>query len=309
MLELAKLQESITKAGGGLNAIGYSSELLTKIHLLEGDGRYESLLGQLLAARNEGDFRGRTLEVNVAAAFEESGTKLSYEATQGQTGSIDFSFDLDGKTVFIEAKLLGQDLATKLEINAQLEASGTWEKVQADDLADVVRLQRDIIAKSSTRRFRPNPEVAWINTVAVDVTELQLGAADQWDCLLAACGNSAVPQACRRPAVVGIFEKVEHPTQEQQAWIMNVHQAPEPHPRGYLHGVLFLFRQPAERAALAYEVTSVVAWNAALISQAAAESITQTLRHALPTYAKQPPGHVTNAPRRDIPGFPRKGNH
>jgi len=39
-----------------------------------------------------------------------------------------------------------------------------------------------------------------------------------------------------------------------------------PHPRDYIHGVLFLFRRPKETAALSYQLRSVIIWNRVLMT-------------------------------------------
>jgi hypothetical protein len=46
----------------------------------------------------------------------------------------------------------------------------------------------------------------------------------------------------------------------QERWIVGVHRVPagRPHPRQYIHGALFLFREPKETAALSYDLTSVI---------------------------------------------------
>jgi hypothetical protein len=115
------------------------------------------------------------LEVNFAHLFV---IGLQYGAKQGMSGDIDFCWLVNGHQVFIEMKLLGQHKQTKDEINRQLEAAGKFEICNSDDTKDVARIQRDIFEKSSTKKFNPKPQPTWINLVAVDVSELQLGTVD-----------------------------------------------------------------------------------------------------------------------------------
>jgi hypothetical protein len=288
-MELEELEKAIGNAGGGGNALAYAPELLKKVQRLEAHKDFAPLLKQLVGARDEGDFRGRALEVNIAAAFLDGGIRLHYEGKQGQPGNVDFWFDVADRTVFIEAKLLGQSASTKADIKAQLQRAPTWQKILSDDTADIVRMQRDIFAKGSIKKFAPVPQANWVNLVTIDMSELQLGAVDPWDCLLAAMGNSAVPETCRRPGVVGAFEHLTAPDAESQRWITDVHRAVEPHLRGYLHGVLFLFRKPAEKAALAYDLSCVIAWNSALLDPNIRKRVSDVILKAIPAYGAEDP--------------------
>jgi hypothetical protein len=288
-MELSDLETSIVTAGGGPNALAYAESLLTKINRLEATGRYQPLLVQLCSAREVGDFRGRVLEINFAEALVRRGIELTYGARQGMAGDIDLLWRVVPRDVFIEIKLLGQDRATRDLINQQLDDRGVSSVAVRDDTRDIARLQLDIFQKASTRKFNPNPQTHWINLVAIDVAELQLGTFDMADCLLAAGGNPLVTQhchpACLRENVVGVFEAPgsRDLTPAQRAWVAGVHQLPAgtPHPRTYLHGVIFLFRDPKERAALSYEVRSEIVWNPALATTDAARSIAGAMRQVL----------------------------
>lgn len=284
MIEREVLHHAVANAGGGDAALGYLDELLKKIRVLEGLGRYDRLLDQVLKARTAGNFRGLALEINIAAAFESKEIALQYECSQGQSGTVDFGLDVEGKTVFLETKLLQQDQATKVEIAAQIEASGEWQKIVVDDKPTLARLQQDIIYKGSQRKFSPTPKPDWINLVAIDVSELQLGAIDVWDCLLAAAGNAAVAQHgwAIRPGVVGLFEQPAKLTAEDRLWVDSVQRSDAAHVRDYLHGVLFLFREPHEGAALAYDLSGFVAWNRLLIKRDASAGIAAAIHRAIP---------------------------
>lgn len=145
-------------------------------------------------------------------------------------------------------------------------------------------------SKSSTKKFSPQPKSTWINLVAIDVSELQLGTVDLGDCLLAALGNegalSYYHQACFRPEIVGVFESSEeYLLQDAQIkWKNSFHRIlfNGPHPRGYIHGVLFLFREPQERAALCYELSAAVVWNPELIDSQIAALFCKSFREIVP---------------------------
>jgi len=289
-MQLDELKEIIKAAGGGENALAYAKALLDKINRVESEKQYAGLLEQLCAAREQGDFRGRVLEVNFADCFLRKGFALDYGTKQGMPGDIDFGWNVEGHRVHIEMKLLGQDRATRDSINAQLDDKGTSATFVDDDTRDVARLQADLIQKASTRKFNPELSAGTINLVCIDVTELQLGTVDICDCLLAAGGNSLASRhcdpACLRDSIVGVFETIapQKLSDAQKAWIAGVQKIPEgaPHPRTYMHGALFLFREPQERAALSYDLRAAIVWNLGLVASDAAKKICAALHAAIP---------------------------
>jgi hypothetical protein len=230
------------------------------------------------------------LEVNFAAAFQEKGITLDYGVKQGMPGDVDFGWKTEPHYTCIEMKLLGQYKATRDSISAQLEKRQISTIFIDDDTHDVARLQADLIQKGSTRKFNPNPSPGTINLVGVDVTELQVGTVDVCDCLLAAGGNSLAARhftaAYLRKQVVGVFETIatEKLNDGQKEWISNVQRIAEgtPHPKTYLHGALFLFRKPAERAALSYELRAAIVWNDALIRQETARAMEAAVYEVIP---------------------------
>jgi len=289
-MEIDALRQVINAAGGRDNALAYADALLAKVNRVEAQGQYAPLLNQLRSAREEGDFRGRILEVNFADCFIQASVYLEYGAKQGMAGDIDFAWQLDNHKVFIEMKLLGQDRATRDEINRQLDESGVTATFVSDDTRDVARLQADLMQKSSTRKFNPKPPPGTVNLVAVDVSELQLGMADICDCLLAAGGKTMVKQYCNpaylRDPVVGMFEELpQHRlTNAQREWLARVQKLAEgmPHPRAYIHGAIFLFREPKERAALSYTLRAALVWNPALMESETAMKIKSAFHAVIP---------------------------
>ncbi|MBI2803132.1 MAG: hypothetical protein HYX63_23175 [Gammaproteobacteria bacterium] len=244
-MRLDELTDIISAAGGGENALAYAESLLDKINRIEPEKQSAALLVQLRAAKEQGDFRGRVFEVNFADCFLRKGIALDYGAKQGMPGDIDFAWNIEGHKIHVELKLLGQDKATRDSINAQLEDKEVSATFLDDDTKDVARLQTDLIQKASTRKFNPQPSADSINLVGVDVTELQLGAVNICDCLLAVGGNSVAVRhcdpACLRDSIVGVFEAIapEKLSASQRDWISVVQKvlAGAPHPRDYIHGV------------------------------------------------------------------------
>jgi hypothetical protein len=289
-MDLDELREIIQAAGGGEDALAYAEALLVKVNRMEAQAQYAPLVNQLRSAREEGDFRGRVLEVNFADCFVRAGVSLEYGAKQGMAGDIDFVWQVDKYKLFIEMKLLGQDRMTRDEINQQLEGSGMSATFVNDDTRDVARLQSDLMQKSSTRKFNPTPPMNTVNFVAVEMSELQLGTVDICDCLLAAGGKTMAKQYCDpgslREPVVGMFEELSQDqlTDGKRDWLARVQKLAEsaPHPRAYIHGVMFLFREPEERAALSYTLRAALVWNPALVDSEMAAKIANAFYAVIP---------------------------
>lgn len=289
-MRLDELQKIIVAAGGSTNALDYAEALLLKVNRIEVTNRYRALLKQLCSVREQGDLRGRLLEINFADQFLQKCVELDYGAKQGLTGDVDFCWSVAGHQVYFEIKLIGQDRATRDAITAQLERQGASVTFLAEDIRDVARLQSDLMLKASARKFNVAPESHWINLVAIDVTELQLGSVDICDCLLTAGGNTLASKHCDsavlRAGVVGMFEVLpaESIDAEQKDWIARVQRLDDGaiHPRNYIHGVIFLFRKPEERAALSYDLSAAVVWNPALIPPKVAQKIGSAFHNVIP---------------------------
>lgn len=289
-MQLDELKIIIKAAGGREFALDYAEALLDKLNRVEASQQYEPLIRQLRSAKEQGDFRGRVLEVNFADHFVTRGLQLEYGAKQGMNGDVDFCWNIVGRKVFIEMKLLGQYQKIRDSINQQLETTGVSSTFITDDTRDVARIQFDMFQKSSTKKFNPKPEKQWINLIGVDVSELQLGTVDVCDCLLAAGGNEFASKhcdpACLREAVVGVFERLvsENMSAAQKGWVDGIHKMAggAPHPRDYIHGALFLFREPKERAALNYTLSAALVWNPALVTEDVAREIAAALHRVIP---------------------------
>lgn len=129
--------------------------------------------------------------------------------------------------------------------------------------------------------------------VGVDVSELQLGMVDVGDCLLAAGGNPAVAAHChdsfQRPNVVGVFERLSSMTGDQAIWAKNLDRLVgfNVHPREYIHGAVFLFREPKETAALAYELTALIVWNSSLVTRPMARDLEPIVHQIVPRLSRK----------------------
>jgi hypothetical protein len=288
-MTLRELEGIITRSGGQGGALEYAAPLLAKIQRLESTGTYGPLLKPVLMAADQGDLRGRLLEVNLAFQFERADLRPQVGAKQGGKGDIDFRFTIGPYEVFLETKLLREDDATRIEINSQLAASGIYRMAIEDDRGDIFRLQRDLIQKAKPEKFQTRPKDNWVNLIGVDVSELQLGMADVGDCLLAAGGNPLAAIHCgdsvRRRDVVGMFEKrSESLTEGQREWAAAVDKLVPSgvHPRDYIHGAVFLFRTPKDSAALVYELSAVVVWNPALAEESLVKIVESSLHKIVP---------------------------
>lgn len=87
---IGDLRAAIVSAGGGANALDDAEALPGKVMHVANEPSAKPMLDQLLQAGNAGDFRGRVLEVNVAACFVQGGLPVEYGVKQpGCSGDID----------------------------------------------------------------------------------------------------------------------------------------------------------------------------------------------------------------------------
>lgn len=268
-----ELSALVLACGGGGNAQADATNLNLRIQKIEKQSQYTPLLKQLRAAREQGDFRGRVLEINFIDHFSRHGITLDYAVRQHQcaNGDVDFGWHVGDYRLCIETKMLRKSNAYREKIEEQLGLLDCY-KISTDNMSDVVRLQRDILSKASITKFNPCPAAADINLVAIDACELISDMLDVGDCLLAAGGNPLFthhfPSDYRQENVVGIFEDPEELelTIAQKNWVDTIQRGNGPHPRVYLHGILFLFRDRTEPCALSYDLESIVIWNHKLVT-------------------------------------------
>jgi hypothetical protein len=283
-MKIEELNAIIQKSGGGCLTLDYSKELLEKINRAD-----SSILKQFCRCQNQGDFRGRVLEINFADLFIQNKIKLEYAVKQEGTGDVDFSWNLLENKIFIEMKLLGQSMSIISFIKMQISKWKFFCESISVDTNDIDRIQKDILGKSLTNKFNPKPQPNWINLVAIDISELQLGAVDFADCVLATLGNNGLKAAEKRPDVVGVFENCDIISPNQRAWNeklnakLTVLNGPSSiHPRDYIHGVIFLFRKPRERAVLSYKLEHYLIFNPNLIQPVEARIINEAFSRIIP---------------------------
>lgn len=278
------LETAIRKSGGGDLALAEADDLLRRLDLLDGTGRYQGLLSNIEKANDNNNFLAFVLEANFAWQFESKGLKLRYEVSQGIDGSlIDFLRKTDtGDKVYYEMRLLQQEEKVAKEMNAQLKEGNTYDAMLNgdDESKAVVRLMSTILSKvqdsgGAPTKFFVVHEGAF-NIVAIDVSALLLQTVDFFDCLLALHGDQAVPEHCRRN-IFGLFQGAgqEDPT--------HIHEraAKYNHIRSTLHGVLFLFKSRND-GLLTYELQQHLVRNPNLLSLQKANAVRDDLVKAVP---------------------------
>lgn len=280
------LQAAIAASGGARQPDDQIAALLAKLDLLEAKGRYGGLLRSVRASNNKWNFLASLLEVTFAYQFETAGVALDYEVRQepDQPGTIDFRMTASTRdAVFFELRLVQQDEKTTADIAQQLEAKREYA-VAMDGEGErdaVMRLQGTILQKvqrkdgTATKFAQAGAGVA--NIVVVGVSDLFLGTVDVLDCVLAACGDGAVPADCRR-GVVGLFQTSNTgDTPETQARVASF-----AHIRATIHGVLFLFRA-AGAGVLDYRLEQVMVWNQNLMAERQAGALMTDIAAVLPS--------------------------
>ena len=286
-MTLSELQTIIMNAGGGEYALVYAEELLAKINNVASHQVPGNYWLQFTKAREAGDFRGRVLEINLVNYFALQNVPLEYEVKQqGASGDVDLKWRTNDVDVYIEVKLLRQDKKTKKRVDDQLECCGVFAENLEDDTSDVLRLQYDIIDKATLKKFVCPPLGDSINLIAIDVSELQLGTVDAPDCVLATLGPEEVGRyfgpACIRKKVLGLFECCPRPSQADWTLLIDQKLAGKPHPKQYIHGVIFLFREPKDLGALSYNLAACIAWNASQIDDELRECINSEFHRIIP---------------------------
>ena len=168
-MTLQELEQIVTQCGGEEHARTYVAALLTEVTMLEARDTYRALLEPIRTARDQGDLHGRLLEFNLAYQFERCGVHPGVGAKQSGTSDIDFQFAVADYDVFLETKLLRQDVATTKRINSQLAMSSTFGVARTNDTGDIARLQWDLIQKANPRKFDTTPKANWINLAGLGV--------------------------------------------------------------------------------------------------------------------------------------------
>jgi len=284
-IDRSALEAAIEASGGAKQPEGQVDGLLAKLQILEATGRFGGLLKSVRVSNDKWNFLAALLEVTFAHQFETVGVQLDYEVRQegDQPGTIDFRMTaLTGDAVYFELRLLQQDEKTTNGIAQQL-----GEKQQYVVLLDgeaemsaVARLQSTILQKVQRKGGAPikfaHADTGIVNIVVVGVSDILLGTADAWDCVLAMYGDGEVPLECQR-GVFGLFQaaKAEDPPEIQ------ARAASYAHLKTRIHGVLFLFRAP-KSGVLDYRLDQVMVWNRSLVNEDLAKALMTQISAALP---------------------------
>lgn len=285
-MDRATLLAAIKNSGGAEQPDDEVGRLLEKLTHLDQTRKFGRLMNAVASANDKNNFLASVLEATFAFQFESARLPLEYEVRQDEdnNSSIDFlRKTAPGISVYFETRLLQQENATVLAIDAQLQQSPFYQIAMdgQDEHDAIVRLQGVILSKvqkrdgTPTKFLRVAPDIA--NLVVIDVSDLILGAIDLDDCLLATHGDPAVRDEHRR----GIFGLFQEPLAEYPERIQAVAKTFE-HMRRTLSGVLFLFRSRGA-GVLDYQLEQYLMWNPRLIDQDRAKAICAEVEVAIPT--------------------------
>lgn len=281
----ATLEATIAACGGAKQQPDQVDGLYSKLQGLEATGRFASLLRGVARANDKSNFLALVLEATFAHQFESRGIALDYEVEQDAAGgsSIDFGMKLDEeRVVYFELRLLQQDQATSKEIAEQLAKTGAYAMAMNhyDEQNAVLKVQSTVLSKVKDKKGKPvkflKTDDSTVNIVVVCISDILLGTADPYDCLLATYGDPEVRQEYRR-GVFGLFQegRPEYPKHIQDA------AARFAHLKATVHAVLFLFR-PKGSGALDYSLQQVLVWNRSLISEERARPVCERVDAAIP---------------------------
>ncbi len=284
-MDRATLLAAIKNSGGAEQPDDEVGRLLEKLTHLDQTRKFGRLMNAVASANDKNNFLASVLEATFAFQFESARLPLEYEVKQDEDNSSSIDFlrkTASGISVYFETRLLQQENATMLAIDAQLQQSPFYQIAMdgQDEHDAIVRLQGVILSKvqkrdgTPTKFLRVAPDI--VNLVVIDVSELILGAIDLDDCLLATHGDPAVRDENRR----GIFGLFQEPLAEYPERIQAVAKTFE-HMRRTLSGVLFLFRSRGS-GVLDYQLEQYLMWNPRLIDQDRAKAICAEVEVAIP---------------------------
>lgn len=284
-LDRATLEAAIGASGGAAQPPDQVDGLFAKLQALEATGRYGLLLKAIAKANDKSNFLALLFEATFAHHFEAQGIALDYEVKQDKANgsSIDFGMKLDdGRVAYFELRLLQQDKSVTESIAKQLSDTGAYVAAMNgnDEQRAVLKVQTTVLSKVEDKNGKPvkflKTDEATLNIVVVCISDILLGTADLYDCLLATYGDPEVPQECRRE-VFGLFQEVrpEYPKHIQNAAVRFAHL------KATVHAVLFLFR-PTGSGVLDYPLRQVLVWNRSLTTEGVARPVTERIYAAIP---------------------------
>ncbi len=250
--DMSSLENTLLNAFGRMgfradHAPGSIREFLRKLDFLSTTTRYQKLINELVTCNDKSNLFSIVLEATFAYEFEFKGKSLQYEVRQAEDlTSIDFLRVVrEDFKVYFELRLVQQRECINQAVVDQLSNSGIYKvSLEGDDeQAEIVRLQRVILAKCQDKNGKPvkffKTERGHYNIVVVEVTDLVLGTIDEWDCLLTIYGDAEVDDVYRC-GIFGLFQttRPSYPPRIQELY------AEFAHVRSTIHGVLFLRRRP-----------------------------------------------------------------
>lgn len=279
------LEAIIAASGGAVQPTDQVEGLLAKLQALEATGRYGALIKGISKSNDKSNFLALLLEVTFAYQFEIQSIPLDYEVKQDSNNgsSIDFAMKSDdGRVAYFELRLLQQDQATAQAIAEQLVKTGAYAAAMNgdDEQKEVLRVQSTILSKVENKDGKPikflKTDAGTLKIIVVCISDIMLGTADLYDCLLATYGDPDVPAEYRR-GIFGLFQDVhvEYPKHGQDAAIRFAHL------KSTVHAVLFLFR-PTGSGALDYSLRQVLVWNRAIMTPQSCCLVAERVNAAIP---------------------------
>ena len=222
------------------------ANLTKKIECLDKTGRYSLLLKDFFGCNDINNFKSIVVEATFAYSFEVVKTPLYCEIAQSNDhdSSADFLLEsTSGKKIFFEIRVNQQQKQRQDEIASQLKLKNMYSVSMngTDEQKEIIRLQSNILSKVQDKNGNPikffTAEPGIYNIVAVEITEIILGAVDKNDCMLTSYGDLYVEEPIRRN-IFGLFQK---PEEHYPDHIIEISERFS-HFRKTVHGILFLVR-------------------------------------------------------------------
>lgn len=281
---------AIKNSGGADRPDEEVDALLVKLDILHQTSRYTRLLNCIASANDKSNLLAAVFEATFAYQFEVAGLPLEYEVKQDKNdnSSIDFLRRMNsGVSIYFEARLLQQDLATTVSIQTQLQQSKFYQAAMNGQMEHdaIVRLQSTILSKvqkadgTQTKFFRVAADS--LNIVVIDASDLILGMLDIADCMLATHGDPSVRKECRR----NIFGLFQEPDLAYPAQIPAIAEHFE-RIRNTLSGVLFLFKSRGS-GVINYTLEHYMIWNPRLIDVVCAQDVNSEISRAIGLLEKE----------------------
>jgi len=260
------------------------ANLTKKMEYLDKAGRYSLLLTDFFRCNDINNFKSIVVEATFAYSFEVVKIPLYYEIAQSNDhdSSVDFLLkSQSGKKIFFEIRVNQQQKQRQDEIASQLKLKNMYSLSMngTDDQKEIIRLQSNILSKVQDKNGNPikffTTESGVYNIVAVDITEMILGAVDKNDCMLTSYGDPYVEEPIRRN-IFGLFQK---PKQHYPDHIIE-RSEDFSHFRKTIHGILFLVRHSIS-GPLDFDLRYHLIQNIDLVNESEAKFLDKEIMNAL----------------------------